>query len=382
MKLEQLTFTRYIAALTVVFFHFGREAFPANIDWLNPLITAGPIAVCYFFVLSGFIMAVAYYSPTQPKPLNKGRYWVARLARIYPVYLLALLFMIADSFRKGTFDGIAATLNLTMLQAWVPGGYPLSYNSPGWSLSVEAFFYLTFPLWLIWAQKRHFTSLVFFAVLFWVGTQVLQMGLLNNLFNEALGLPAYEARAFLQSHDQTPPLHDFIYYNPVMHLSTFVMGFVVGVYFCRGWFNDKFSSASNTTLMLVSAVLAALMIIAQSTLESLIGLKLAYNNGLIAPLFIAFIVFLALDRTVISKVLSLSFLVLLGEASYSLYILQRPVYGVYKQATARFLPDGSTLHFYIFIIVLTVLAILSYRYFETPLRSWINKHYASSGKTG
>ena len=381
MKLEQLTFTRYIAALTVVFFHFGRDAWPANIEWLNPLITAGPIAVCYFFVLSGFIMAIAYYSPRTKPPLNKGRYWVARLARIYPVYLLALLFMIADSVRKGNFDGLSALLNLTMLQAWVPGGYPLSYNSPGWSLSVEAFFYLTFPLWLIWAQKRHFTSLVIFAVLLWVFTQLLQLGLLNNILNTLLGLPAYEARAFMQSHDQTPPLHDFIYYHPLMHLSTFVMGFVVGVYFRRGYFQG-FSVSTNTVFMLLSALLATLLILGQVKLEQLLGIKLAYNNGLIAPLFIAFIVFLALDKTIVSRLFSLPILVLLGEASYSLYILQRPVYGVYKQATASWLPEGSHAHFYIFVVILTLLAILSYRYFETPVRHWINQRYALSGKTG
>lgn len=382
MKLEQLTFTRYIAALTVVFFHFGREAWPANIPWLNPLITAGPIAVCYFFVLSGFIMAIAYYSPRRSaQPLDNKRYWVARIARIYPVYLLALLFMIAESMRKGTFDGLAAVLNLTMLQAWVPGGYPLSYNSPGWSLSVEAFFYLTFPLWLIWAQKRHFTSLVIVTLLLWLFTQLLQVGLLNNILNPVLGLPAYEARAFMQSHDQTPLLHDFIYYNPLMHLSTFAMGFVVGVYFRRGYFH-RISITTNTVLMLISALLAALLIIEQAALEQALGLKLAYNNGLIAPLFIAFIVFLALDNTFISRLFSLPFLVLLGEASYSLYILQRPVYGVYKQVTARWLSEGSTLHFYIFIVVLTLLAIVSYRYFETPVRHWINQRYVSSGKTG
>ncbi|WP_020560277.1 acyltransferase family protein [Thiofilum flexile] len=380
MKLESLTFTRYVAALTVVFFHFGREAWPANIDWLNPLITAGPIAVCYFFVLSGFIMAIAYYSPRTKPPLNKGRYWVARLARIYPVYLLALLFMIAESVRKGSFDGLAALLNITMLQAWVPGGYPLSYNSPGWSLSVEAFFYLTFPLWLIWAQKRHFASLVLFAILFWVFTQFLQFGLLNNILNTQLGLPLYEARVFMQSHDQTPPLHDFIYYNPFMHLSTFVMGFVVGVYFRRGYWHG-FSVSTNTTVMLLSALLAALLILGQAQLEQWSGVKIAYNNGLIAPFFITFIVCLALDKTLISRVFSLPILVLLGEASYSLYILQRPVYGVYKQVTASFLPEGSTLHFYIFAAILTLLAILSYRYFETPIRLWINRHYISSGKT-
>ena len=70
MKLEQLTFTRYIAALSVVFFHYGAWVFPANIPWLNPILAAGPIAVSYFYVLSGFIMAIATTALTTPRPLK------------------------------------------------------------------------------------------------------------------------------------------------------------------------------------------------------------------------------------------------------------------------------------------------------------------------
>lgn len=370
MKLDQLTFTRYVAALTVVFFHFGAQVFPANIDVIHPLVTAGPIAVSYFFVLSGFIMAVAYYKPDSAQPLNKSKYWVARVARIYPVYLLALLIMILASFRKEGLDITAVLLNLSMTQAWFVGGYPLSLNSPGWSLSVEAFFYLTFPLWLLWVQKKSVKSLLIFSLVMWLLTQVLQTALLNNWINAALGITNYIPRG---------ELHEFLFYNPVLHLNTFILGFAVGVYFCQGKISTN-NQVTNTSLLIASALIAALLLIGQKAIEQLLGFNIAYNNGLIAPVFLAFIIFLALDRTLISKVLSLPILVLLGEASYSLYILQRPVYGVYKQLAPSWLPVDSALHFYVFLIGLTLISVLSFLWLETPLRRTINRWYSSSGK--
>jgi len=61
LQINQITFTRFIAALSVVFFHYGSHTLPSSLPWLKESITAGPIAVNYFYVLSGFIMAIAYY---------------------------------------------------------------------------------------------------------------------------------------------------------------------------------------------------------------------------------------------------------------------------------------------------------------------------------
>jgi len=101
MQLDQLTFTRFIAAMTVVFFHYGQTIFPANIPFLYENMTAGPIAVGYFYILSGFIMAIAYYETDETKrfEFNKLKYWAARFARIYPVYLVALLVVAAAKFK-------------------------------------------------------------------------------------------------------------------------------------------------------------------------------------------------------------------------------------------------------------------------------------------
>lgn len=365
MKLDQLTFTRYLAAMTVVFFHFGQDVFPANNAWLKPIMTAGPIAVSYFFVLSGFIMAVAYYAPLQTNPtasFNKWKYWLARLARIYPVYLAALLLMIVASLRGDGGDPLTVALSLSMLQTWVPG-YAMTLNSPGWSLSVELFFYLCFPLLLLLVRRDKLKFLLTVSLLLWVFSQGLQIWLHN-----------------LASYAPKTLLHEFIYYNPLMHINTFVLGFVVGVYFCDGrfnWLNNRW----NGLLLLSLTLLIALSLIAEDSLEAAFGFLIDYNNGLIAPLFLAVIVLLAKNSGLTAKLFSIPVLMLLGEASYSLYILQRPVYGIYDRTLGNWLTMDTNVHFYLFALLLTLLSIISFKYFETPLRRLINSFYSSSGKS-
>jgi len=291
MQLDQITFTRFIAALTVVFFHYGQSIFPANVSFLYENVTAGPIAVGYFYVLSGFIMAIAYYQTDkiQKGNFNKAKYWIARFARIYPVYLLALLIIAAAKFKTLGEDWASLPLHLSLLQSWIPG-YPITLNTPGWSLSVEAFFYLCFPFLLIWIYKHGIKSLTLFAV----------------------------------------------------------------------------------------ALIMFLLIWGRPHLETLFGLKLAFTNGLLAPAFLAVIIFLASHKGIITKIFTYPFLILLGEASYSLYILQKPVYGIYDKVIVPRIDLSATIHFYIFVILLIIISILSYKFFETPMRKWINKKFSST----
>jgi peptidoglycan/LPS O-acetylase OafA/YrhL len=362
LKLDQLTFTRYIAALTVVFFHFGQQAFPATHAWWHPVVTAGPIAVSYFFVLSGFIMAVAYYQPNaQSLEFNKGKYWLARFARIYPVYLLALVLMILANLKTDGRDPVAIGLSLTMLQAWIPG-YAMVLNSPGWSLSVETFFYLSFPFLLYWVHTKGLKTLTIITLILWLSTQTLQVLLHNSASFEAKGA-----------------LHQFIYYHPLMHLSTFMLGLMVGVAFCQGQFR-KLDQAWNGLGILVLSILVILLLAYETRFEHYLGFLIDYNNGLIAPVFLAILVLLAVNNGWTKRFMSLPFLVLLGEASYSLYILQRPAYGIYDRVLGQWLPLDANLHYYLFAILLTVASILSFKYMETPLRRLINSCYGSSGK--
>ena len=358
MQLDQITFTRFIAALTVVFFHYGQNIFPANISFLFENVTAGPIAVGYFYVLSGFIMAIAYYQPNpeNQNPISKKRYWLARFARIYPVYLLALLLIVAAKFKGLAENWQELPLHLTLLQSWIPG-YPITLNTPGWSLSVEAFFYLCFPFLLIWVYKLGTKSLAIFTVVLWLTTQTILLTQLNS--------SEYAPKSLL---------HDFIYYNPLMHLNSFVAGLLCGIYLKRNPSTKK--QAQNTFLLTLSFALIFILIWSRPHLESLLGIKLAYTNGILAPAFLLFIVLLARHKGIITKVFSFSWLVLLGEASYSLYILQKPVHGVYDKIIVPRIPLAETTHFYIFLIMLIVISILSYKYLETPMRKAIREKFS------
>ena len=353
MQLDQITFTRFIAALTVVFFHYGQSVFPANIPFLFENVTAGPIAVGYFYVLSGFIMAIAYYKPdkSNQKAISKKKYWLARFARIYPVYLLALLLIVGAKYKDLAQNWETLPLHLLLLQSWIPG-YPITLNTPGWSLSVEAFFYLCFPFLLIWVYKAGTKPLAIFTVVLWIATQVILLTQLNS-----------------SSYAPKTDLHDLIYYYPLMHLNSFVAGLLVGIYLKRN--ANKVQASNNTFWLILSFALIFILIWSRPHLESLFGFKIAFTNGLLAPAFLWFIVLLARHKGMITKVFSYGWLVLLGEASYSLYILQKPVHGIYDKLVVPRISLPEVAHFYIFLVMLIVISILSFKYFETPLRKYL-----------
>ncbi len=356
MQLDQITFTRFIAALSVVFFHYGMDVFPANIPYLHEAVTAGPIAVNYFYVLSGFIMAIAYYRPQQKDSFNKWKYWLARFARIYPVYFIALLLIVVAKYKLLTSDPLVLPLHLTMLQAWIPG-FPITLNTPGWSLSVEAFFYFCFPFLLFYIYKHGLQRLIIFAVALWVITQVIVLGLSNS--------DHYAVKSLL---------HDFLFYNPLMHLNAFIMGFLTGVFFKN---KQPKPFKYNSIWLFCSVVLIAILLMFRPTIEEFIGIKLAYSNGLIAPAFLLFIVLLSQQKGAITSILSHKWFVLLGEASFSLYILQKPLHGIYDKLVISRVNLSEGLHFYIFLVLLIIISILSYKYFETPMRKFINNRYGS-----
>lgn len=352
MQINQITFTRFIAALTVVFFHYGSHTLPASIPWLKESIMAGPVAVNFFYVLSGFIMAIAYYQIKPAAPINKKRYWIARFARIYPVYLVALLLMTVANFSDLGEKPLSLPLHITMLQAWLPS-YPMTLNNPGWSLSVEAFFYLCFPFLLALIYHSGLKYLTFTTLICWLITQYVLLSGINS--------PEYSVNG---------SLHDFVYYNPLMHLNAFLTGLVCGVIFKQ---NAETRSQSSSIWLLGSVVLIIILLETRPLLESLIGLKIAYTNGLIAPAFLLFIWLLASNKGRTQRWLSHPFLVLLGEASFSLYILQKPVFGLYKKVLEKRLDLGEVTDFFIALTLLIIVSIASYKLFETPARALINR---------
>jgi peptidoglycan/LPS O-acetylase OafA/YrhL len=191
--LPALTGVRFFAAFYVVLSHSlpwvatrFRIPGPAKIFLSN-----GYLAVAMFFLLSGFILAYTYDGQIAGSR-NRARFWEARFARIYPVYLLSLV--LAYWFERGLHVKTQIAV-LTMTQAWNPLSPETvgAWNYPAWTLSVEAFFYLVFPFVLPFISRRSTVALR------WIGIACLVV----TVFGHTLGRPAEQRIAGLRGQPDT-----------------------------------------------------------------------------------------------------------------------------------------------------------------------------------
>lgn len=346
MRLDQLTFTRFIAAMAIVVFHFGMDLYPFNIRSVGFIMWNSNLGVSYFFILSGFIMVVAYGSSEY---VNAGSYLRNRFARIYPVFFLSILLLFIHTyfFDPGFTISIFndALINLSLLQAWIPSK-ALVFNGPAWSLSAEVLFYLIFPfLFNKFYAKQKLAVVIVSIIVFWLLFQLVFQYLVASPFNE--GYPSTS--------------HALLFYFPLMHVSAFLAGNAAGLFVMK-----KLAGKTGRYDIPVLLCVIAFVII----LKARLGLN--YHNGLLAPVIIAFIIFLSLNRGLITRLFKMKFFVFLGEISYGIYILQMPVMKLTASIVSQLgITRDATYLFYISIVSLVVVSALSYYFFEAPVRNII-----------
>ncbi|KFF75066.1 hypothetical protein HX13_07415 [Chryseobacterium sp. P1-3] len=211
MKISQITFTRFIAAMAIVISHFNKELFLYKIDYISNIFLKANVGVSYFFILSGFIMIVAYHRKDKIEFLD---YYKNRFARIYPLYVVGLLLYLITRYSNFTvYKGI---LYLLGLQSWIPGE-AMILNFPGWSISVEFLFYLIFPVLYNYFYSKNNKSVWVITVIIWIITQVF-----SNL---------YAGSSYYQGpHTES---HEFLYYFPLMHINEFLAGNLAGIFFYK-----------------------------------------------------------------------------------------------------------------------------------------------------
>jgi peptidoglycan/LPS O-acetylase OafA/YrhL len=338
MRIDQLTFTRFLAALVIVILHFGKKVFPFDTELLNPLVIQGNYAVSYFYILSGFIMVVSY---AKYDHISSFDYYRNRLARIYPIYLLGLLLYLPIRMSIYPIDFVVL-FNIAALQSWVPG-WAMTYNFPGWSISVEMFFYAIFPLLAnhLYRHKKYLKVVVAGIILIWIATQI--------VFNYLLNLPGFAA-----DHSRN---FEFLYYFPLMHLSSFLIGNLAGMYFVAN--NDKVKRR-NYDLAIIALVVLLVLVYRFPT-----GIN--YHNGILGVIYIPFILLMSWNTGFITRLFNRKELVFLGEISYSFYIFQLPIFYYGKQL----LIDYPAAAFWVSLAVLLALSSLSFLYVEKPLREKI-----------
>lgn len=149
-RITQLDGIRGIAALSVVIAHYFGEA-PGGIHNL----AFGWLGVEIFFVLSGFLIG-GIILDEKDKPGFWTSFYVRRTARILPLYLLTVAFVIA----LGAQVSPLAYLTFTQNFVFAAQGMDAIYTHPLWTIAVEEQFYLVLPLAIVLTPKRFLLPLL------------------------------------------------------------------------------------------------------------------------------------------------------------------------------------------------------------------------------
>ena len=345
-KILPLTSARFFAALYVMLFHTAPWQ-NGRYGIISRILGLGYISVSFFFLLSGFILAVVYLenSPT----IDRRKFYLARFARIYPVYLAALLldlphFLYTERYIthrswEQTISVILATGGL--IQAWFTTDLQ-GLNHPGWSLSVEALFYLLFPLIgaAVWRMRSGLMSL--FAILTYVGGTL---------------LVNYCSRTSLSPRQQA--------YSPLEHFYAFVLGICLAKFFVWiGADTVRSQALQRYAPWLLAGSLAAFLTIPAFELPIS---EMLLQHGVLIPLFALTLLAFSSGNEVISTLFSAKWLVVLGEASFALYLIHMPLHTILRHPIERY---GMPV-FLIYFSMTIGLSVASIYWLEIPARRWI-----------
>ena len=103
-----------------------------------------------------------------------------------------------------------------------------------------------------------------------------------------------------------------------------------------------------------------------------------YHNGMLAFVFVPMIILISANNGFITRISNYKTLVFLGEISFGIYILQKPVFTWINGIMKYFNIDNANVIFYVSLSVLLISSAISYKFFETPLRKLINKKRITS----
>lgn len=357
---KTLASLRFFAAFWVMLFHFS-EALPGGSLKESGFVSNGTMAVDFFFILSGFIIAHIYKDKFRARQLTKISFYIKRLARIYPVHFFTLFVYIAAVFfarESGAFDRFASEMtgyydglsldrilfNIFLVHGW--GMEPdLFLNKPSWSISAEWFVYLCFPFFVLVGRKAHFVTWLLagavLAVILWWLTPL--MGL----------------RRFTQLTFD---------YSILRILPEFLIG--MGIYDLGRRYKLAVKAQPLFLAFFLLSIVSA-------------GCRV---EGIYLVFMFAAVIYLAAeaDRQGHNGLLQDRALVYLGEASYSLYMIHFPVLD-FSYVFIGFYMYGGPIPSETFVLIwlamfpaAIVLSILVHMFVEKPSRDFINRRFAGT----
>ena len=323
-----------------------------------------------FFVLSGFVIHYNYANVGRlPNSQNLAKFYIARFARIYPLYLLFLT--LQHVLYSGDLRATAFFLGMT--QSWVFiifGGVPLIGHLSAfitWSISTEWFFYCLYPIvaWFLAMTRHRLTAAL-------VLTAFALLGLVQAVF---IYFHKQEVNAFAQAVWGTPGVDAFyawlLAYSPVGRLPPFLIGIATAHIFMTRYGRPVGESERRLGMVLLTLALACT--ISMCGAQSVGNLYVSSMALFVYSLSIAVVIFCcARYRSLFSRALSVPLLIACGDASYSIYLFHFSILDMTR--VREVLPWTLYNFFYVGVrfataaLITIAFSMVMYRLYEAPAR--------------
>lgn len=294
-KILSVHHLRGIAAVFVVFFHF--HSFLNGVYSQNKIGTllfgSGAFGVDLFFLISGFIIALATSKPVKPSV-----FLIRRFFRIYPLFLIMFIMGFILVYKDiSALDFMRSILFIHKDYNQASPGFGYNVLGPAWTLSYEVYFYSVFLISMLLSHKNRIVITSFIILTPLVISQL--------LFNGEISLSATASPAIPAGI----PMHDLIRFTGSPILIEFVLGMMFYSYYVS---NRVLLSKTNAKIFLLITSSAFLALYFTSE-EKRFGLTCFGAWSIL--LFSGCIVY---DKSIGFK--DVKILSFLGDISFSLYL--------------------------------------------------------------
>lgn len=350
---------RGVAALIVVAMHLFEAHATSHLDMI---FNHGYLAVDFFFLLSGFVIAYAY--DDRWNKITVGEFFKRRLLRLQPMVIIgmiigAIFFYTQDSVLWPTISDVPVwkmlvimLIGFTMIpvphsldiRGWVEM-YPL--NGPAWTLFFE---YIANILYATVVRK--FSNLALSILVFLAGCFLLHMAVTSQ-HGDVIGGWAIDAT------------------NLHIGFSRLLYPFFAGVLLSR---------VAKLTYVKNSFVWCSLLLVILLVMPRIGGSEKLWLNGLYEALIILFIfpliVYMGASGDVKGKYSS-KICRFFGDISYPIYITHYPLiytYTAWVHNNKVTLQDAFFVALFVFVSAIA-LAYLSFKLFDEPVRKWLNRKF-------
>lgn len=335
--------------LAVLFFHSG-------FAWMS----GGFLGVSTFFTLSGYLITtLLLVERDSTGTVSLLRFWERRLRRLLPASLLTIAAIVASAplwmppaQRENLAEEALATLGYGVNWRFMSPeyAYGLIFTDPSpfqhfWSLAIEGQFYLLFPLLL---------------------GVVVRLGGGTRALAATCTLLALGSLAVSLGDTSPEEAQHRLYYGTDARAAELLAGALLAfVQHARDARHERADAAATRVVRIAGAIAAPLILVAWSGAS--VGDAWLYRGGFLAYALLSAAVVAAATQPsgVVRRVLGAGWLRWIGTVSYGAYLFHWPVFLFLTSARTGL---GAPALLGLRLAATFVLAGLSYRFVETPVR--------------